>query len=47
MRSLYRILSFTGDVKAASRGTGSFVRRKVRSAAHRQLAKGLRRALRP
>lgn len=43
MRSIYRMLSLLGDVKAASRSPGPYVRRKVRARAHRELAKGMRR----
>lgn len=43
MRAPYRLLSILGDFKAASRGPGALVRRKVRSRAHRELAKAMRR----
>lgn len=43
MKALYRLLSLLGDVRAASRGPGSYVRRKVRSKAHKTLAKATRR----
>lgn len=48
MRTLYKFLSLYGDARALSRGPGSFVKRKVRSAAHRELAQVMRRTwLRP
>lgn len=47
MRSMYRLLSILGDVKAASRGPCSLVRRKVRSSATRGFSRGLRKVIRP
>ena len=48
MRTVYKLLSLWGDARALSRGPGSFVKRKVRSAAHRELAQGMRKTwLRP
>lgn len=47
MRSLYRLLSIAGDVKAASRGPGAFGRRYARRVAHRSLARALRKVLAP
>lgn len=47
MRSLYRLLTVMGDVKAASRGPGALVRRKVRSRATRGFSRGLRKVIRP
>lgn len=47
LRSLYRVLSLAGDVKAASRGPGAFGRRYVRRAAHRTLARVLRKVVKP
>ncbi len=44
MRELYRLLSFLGNVKAASRGPGAYARRRVRQAGHRELAKAFRRS---
>jgi len=39
MRALYRLLSIWWQLKAASRGPGAFVRQRLRSAAHRALAR--------
>ena len=46
MRRLYGWLSKLGDARAASRGPGAFARRKVRSGAHRTLARAMRRSRR-
>jgi hypothetical protein len=45
-RLAYRILSLLGDFKAAHRGPSALIKRKVRAAAHRELAGVLRRVLR-
>jgi hypothetical protein len=47
MRAVYRILSVLGDLKAAGRGPGALARRQGRKQAHKQLARFLRRVLRP
>lgn len=47
IRALYRLLSVAGDVKAGSRGLGPLARRQGRKVAHRQLARVLRRVLKP
>jgi len=39
MRALYRLLSVWWQLKAASRGPAAFVRQRLRSAAHRALAR--------
>lgn len=46
MRDVYRLLSRAGDARAAARGPAPLARRQVRKAAHRGLARGLRRWLR-
>lgn len=46
-RWLYRLLSAKGNVKAASRGPGAYVRRRTRARAHRGLARMLRKVLKP
>lgn len=46
-RWLYRLLSVKGNVKAATRGPGAYVRRRTRARAHRGLARLLRSVLRP
>jgi len=43
IRLLYQLLRFIGDIKAASRGPSAHGKRLVRKAAHRQLARVLRR----
>lgn len=43
IRAIYKILSIMGDVKAASKGVDSLAKRKVNQAAHKSLAKGLRK----
>jgi len=43
IHALYQILSGYLDVKAASRGPGPYVRRRVRRSAHKQLARSMRR----
>ena len=47
MRTLYRLLSVAGDVKAATRGPAPYVRRRTRAAAHRTLARAMRKVLKP
>ena len=44
IRSLHRLASIAGDIKALSRGPDALVKRKVRSGAHRWLAKLLRKS---
>jgi hypothetical protein len=43
MRSIYKLLSILGDVKATSKGPEALAKRKVNQFAHKQLAKGLRK----
>ena len=47
MRTLYKLLSAWGDLRAARRGPGPLVRRQARKTAHRGLSRALRRWLRP
>lgn len=47
MRALYRILSLLGTLKAARRGPGALVRRKVRQRANRSFNRALRRVVKP
>jgi hypothetical protein len=47
VRFLYRLLGFSGDVKAARRGPGAYLRRRVRARGHREAGQVLRRVLRP
>jgi hypothetical protein len=47
VRSLYRLLSLLGSVKAASRGPGPLARRVARQHANRHFNRALRRVLRP
>jgi hypothetical protein len=46
-RSVYRVLSILGDVKAARRGPDALGRRMVRRQAHKTLASWLRKVLKP
>lgn len=43
MRLISQLLSILGDIKTASRGPSALGKRLVRKAAHRQLARVLRR----
>ena len=43
MRRLFRVLRLYGDLRAARRGPSAYGKRRVRRAAHRQLARWLRR----
>lgn len=47
MRTVYRLLSLLGDLRAARRGPGAYGRRVARREAHRGLARILRRVLKP
>jgi hypothetical protein len=47
MRAVYRLMSALGDLRAARRGPGALARRQGRKIAHRELARVLRRILRP
>jgi hypothetical protein len=47
VRFLYRLLGLSGDARAASRGPGAYVRRRVRARGHRETGRVLRRILRP
>jgi hypothetical protein len=42
-RTIYKILSILGDVKAASKGVDSLAKRKVNQQAHKALSKSLRK----
>lgn len=44
---LYRLLRVQGDVRAARRGPGAYGHRVARRQAHGELARLLRRVLRP
>lgn len=46
MRKIYRALKTAGDVRAWANGPAPYAKRKVRSSAHRHLARFLRKALR-
>jgi hypothetical protein len=43
MRAIYKLLSILGDFKAASKGADALAKRKVNQAAHKSLAKALRK----
>lgn len=47
MRTVYRLLSILGDLKALSRGPAPYGRRLVRKAGHRHLGRVLRSVVRP
>jgi hypothetical protein len=45
VRLIYELLSLWGDVRAMRRGPAAYGRRLVRKAAHRQLARVMRRTV--
>lgn len=47
LRTLYRILSIAGDVKAAGRGPAPYARRVARRHANRSFNRALRKLLKP
>lgn len=47
IRSLYRLLSILGDLKAISRGPAPYGRRVIRKAGHRHFGRAMRSVIRP
>lgn len=43
LKTLYKILSVIGDVKAASKGPTAYGKRAIRKKAHKGLAKSMRK----